>query len=711
MRDFSYKRVDLTKLGDTPGQGTGVASTSGIGSPIDGVRVWVIPLSILLCCIQATLTVVAESNYRINPTSTLIAVISFGVLFALVFLVNPLLSFLGRGVFRRFNRIELICIFASLLVTSGLSTFGLAAHLVPLVPAPWNAEWNTSQRGWDRNITNPDEPLLNPKLYLQDETAIRLFREGVPTIPPPEGAGLGSTLQYYGEVFSQIPWGQWFGPIALWMVFLLGCLAVFYSLAFVVLHYWSSREKLIFPLAQLPEAILPEDSDKSRLPAIFYNPVFWIGFALSALVLSWNAASSAGWVTEDYRIALGLSVRDFRIMVMGTFLEGITGGHNSIRFLILFTAIGIAFLIPAQISFSTWFYFLVSQIMILIAVWMGFGQNFGDFPSNFRSASNFLTAQGGGALMMFSAISLFRCLREYYQLSLGKSSAERFRLLSPVIWLFGSITVVVLWLLWNQISIFWALTFVLFFTLLTVGLMRIVAETGIYWFQANTGFFHFFSAFGLGKLIPGAMIAPLMPLYSIFFMDIKAFSAPNMLNAAKMQADCGKGRRMFHLNMILCIVISTLLAIALLIFFSHQRGGQQMSEWFFNQMPVLTLNDAQSLVSDTAEGFSANGVWILVGAAWLCFSLWIRHNVFWFPHPIGYILLFNPLTTCLWFGFFIGWIIKKAAVRYGGKSTFDRLKPLFIGLIFGELIAIFCWMLLGLLLDFQSGIDLNRTNP
>lgn len=711
MESQPYHRINLEKL-PAAGAGAHADASPAQAPPVDSsrVRLWIIPLSVLLCCIQAAVTIYGDQVAGVFVVSTLIPITSFAALFLLVLAINPLLSRLGGGgrFFQRLNRIELVCIFTAMFATSGLATFGLAAHVVPLIPAPWNPEWNTPQRGWSESLTHPEAPLLNPKLHILEEEPIRMLREGLPVNPPPEGAPTGDFLSYYVEVAASIPWGHWLGPIGYWLVFLFACLGIFYSLSFVVLRFWADREKLIFPLAQLPQEILPSDRSRSAVPRIFTRYGFWIGFGLSAVILSWNGSIAAGWLLEDFEIPLGMGQQDVTAMLGGSFLEGLGGGRHTPRFFIVFTAIGIAFLLPTQISFSTWFYFLLAQLMVVVAIWSGAGQTVADFPTDFVSHANFLTAQGGGALLAFAAISLYRSLREYAVLAKGRSREQRLRLLAPVIWLGVSIGIVIVWLMWNQITLFWALAFVLVFTLVTIGMMRIVAETGIFWAQMNFGFFHLFNSFGIGKLVPGSIVAPLMPLYSIFFMDIKTFVAPNLLNAAKIQKDTGTGRRMFHWNIILCIVVAVLFSMAFMIFLAYERGAQQMSNWFFQNGPIRIMTHAEGMVSGTAEAFSVNGVWALVGMGWLILSLWIRQSLFWFPHPIGYILLFNPLVSSIWFSFFIGWIFKKVSVKYGGKASFDRIKPIFIGLIFGELLAIFLWMALGFGFGFSSGIDLNR---
>jgi hypothetical protein len=113
------------------------------------------------------------------------------------------------------------------------------------------------------------------------------------------------------------------------------------------------------------------------------------------------------------------------------------------------------------------------------------------------------------------------------------------------------------------------------------------------------------------------------------------------------------------------------------------------------------------------SAFDATTVgWSGFGAVWVALSMFLRRSLFWFPHPIGYVMLISPPIAMLWFSFFLGWICKKIVVKYGGKKTFDAVRVIFLGLIFGELIATFVWPTISLMFDFQAtGITLNRYSP
>ena len=162
-----YARVDFAAL--DRGAREGAASTAA-ARPL---RLWVVlPVSIALCLFQALVTILAANFRDIFLTSTMIPVLTFGGLFALVLVVNPAVRLLGRGRLAALGRAELVAIFAAMLVTSGISTFGLTAQLVPMVGTPWNPEWNTPQRGWSRQVL----PKLRRELYLDACSEPAFFR-------------------------------------------------------------------------------------------------------------------------------------------------------------------------------------------------------------------------------------------------------------------------------------------------------------------------------------------------------------------------------------------------------------------------------------------------------------------------------------------------------------------------------------------------------
>lgn len=719
----AYRRVDTAKLAPTDAEAPGPI-TAGGGQSTSHVRWGVVPLSVGLCVMQMVLDTIAQHTRGVIITSTLISVLAFGALFVAVLVVNPILGAVLRGrVLRPLSRAELVCVFSAMLITAGISSFGLGSQLVPLVGAPWNPEWNTAQRGWQERAL----PHLNESLYLSipaDGTSaeqqearrhIEMFRQGIqpvgvdgePMNLPSAQAPWHERIAYGRAVFQQLPWQAWLKPLSLWLVFVLACYGMFYALTYMALPLWARREKLIFPLARLPAQLLP-DPESGWLPPVLVQSGFWAGFAVSFLLLSWNGAVASEWLAGMGRIGMGM---DPGKLLAGSALEGLRGGHMPLTFLIIFTAIGIAFLLPTEISFSLWFYFLVGKAMILLLIWMGYGQTGGDFPTDMRSTNNVITAQGGGALLMFAAITLWRVLQDNGRSCCSGPWPARFRKSLPLVGLIACLTVIVSWLTWNDLPLVASLLIAGLLALLTIGLMRLVAEGGVYWFQLHTGPFHLFNVFALGKVFKGLTLAPLLPIYSVLFLDVKTFLAPNLANAAKMQDDLGAGRRTFHVNLVLCTLVSLLTTLGLSVYLAHLFGAQQMHPWFYSQAPQIIMDNVANTAVAKPESNVGHGFAYGVGGAWTVISMALRRTMFWFPHPIGYVMLVSPLMARLWFSFMLGWIAKKCVVRYGGKRTFDLVQPIFIGLILGELVAILVWSILGLAYGFEAGLTLNRYRP
>ena len=60
-----------------------------------------------------------------------------------------------------------------------------------------------------------------------------------------------------------------------------------------------------------------------------------------------------------------------------------------------------------------------------------------------------------------------------------------------------------------------------------------------------------------------------------------------------------------------------------------------------------------------------------------------------FPiHPILFLIWGSYPSNCAWASFLIGWFIKQLVVRFGGGGVYQKCKPLFVGLIAGEILVI-----------------------
>src|SRR5205807_1905164 len=107
---------------------------------------------------------------------------------------------------------------------------------------------------------------------------------------------------------------------------------------------WTEHERLSFPIIQLPLAMTEERG------ALFRSRNMWLGFAAAALVDSLNSLSA------NYPSIPHLPIREIDL---GSFLVDMPWrAIGWTPFCFFPFVIGIGFLLPLDLSFSCWFFYL-----------------------------------------------------------------------------------------------------------------------------------------------------------------------------------------------------------------------------------------------------------------------------------------------------------------------------------------------------------------
>ena len=72
--------------------------------------------------------------------------------------------------------------------------------------------------------------------------------------------------------------------------------------------------------------------------------------------------------------------------------------------------------------------------------------------------------------------------------------------------------------------------------------------------------------------------------------------------------------------------------------------------------------------------------------------------------PVGYIAGgHGAFVENAWFSIFIGWCAQVLIVRFGGASLFQKARPFFVGIIFGECLAAGIWLIANAIIVFNGG--------
>lgn len=510
---------------------------------------------------------------------------------------------------------------------------------------------------------------------------------------------------------SDVPWQHWARLMLCWGFLIVLTYVVLMAFNVLIFRQWAKNEKLIYPLAELPEMLAGMGSAESgRMPELFRTGFFWAGFIIAGATLGWNLLCYS-------KVIPGLQPFDLWNEWDPYIVNGpLSGLYPTAKSHIFFTMIGLAFLVPAKISFSLWFFSILYMVQLLIIVWTGYGVNEESFPYEWMCTLNFRTAEGGGALMVFAVAVLWKC-RKYILCFFTPSSVrelerdeQRELRTSSFLFVFGSVALILT--LWRGMGANPCYTVFSYFIIMmiTIGMIRAVAEGGILGFQAWVSPFHFIrTLFGMDKTWTAPpLFAPLLVYFSMLFLDIKTFIAPAMANSIKIRDDLRMKRGRFHLAVFLGIGAALVAAVATHLMMSYDKGADAMNSWFYSAYPQDLFGQIAYMTKTQPVDPTANRWWLGAGALFMGALLYLRQFFFWLPHPIGLIMLVNPIMKTYWFSILVGWLAKTLVTKYGRKESHNKAKRLFIGLIVGELFIVLLALIVSVALNVKIPIDLNR---
>ncbi len=267
-----------------------------------------------------------------EPTTASIFFHAILVLIALVG-INALLHRLLPRV--AFNRAELLVIYIMISVTSGLAGSDFMSVHTPSLAHPF---WYASpENSWETTIL----PYLPERLVVSDEQAVRNFYMG------------NSTLYNMGNL------RPWLGPGLIWASIILITQLMCLCINIILRRQWTDYEKLTFPIIQLPLEITVRGPS-----TIWRNKLMWLGFAIPAAISIINQLHIY-WpsIPEIYVKATEIS---------NIFGRQYAGALTTVRTSFYPFAIGLAFLLPTELSFSCWFFYLFLRLERIVFTSWGY---------------------------------------------------------------------------------------------------------------------------------------------------------------------------------------------------------------------------------------------------------------------------------------------------------------------------------------------------
>lgn len=541
---------------------------------------------------------------------------------------------------------ELVVIYTMTTVATVLASSGAIHFMVPAIAAPHH--FASAENKWEDLFYQYIPAWIGPT----DERLLDRFFDG-------------------GEA---IPVGIWFGPSVIWSGFIFAYALCSLSISALVRRQWIESERLTFPTVYVPLNVTGADG------AFWRNKLAWVGMAIPFIIGTLNTLNlniPAVPKLEVRNINLSQSFRDPPWNAMGGL---------SISFYPF--VIGIAFLLSSEVTFSCWFFYLMTKAQRV------FGAIFGlsEWGTGSLSRFPFEEHQGAGAFIALTTLAMWigrKDLLAAFRAALGMK-ADSARAAS-----------VPRWAVWGIIISFGAMialcrtagmSFGVPVLLLLLSLIYLVAATRI---RAETGNAWLFgpridpqtllvTTFGSRNLLPQDLTI-MAYLSSIATFDLRCVSMPHQLDAFKMAEarDIPRGRLTWALVLALAIGIPVAFWGALLVW--HDVGALAKGNTWRTMMGKAPFDKLQGYLQAPQPADLLGLIFVGLGLLFTGFLFAMRTKLTAWPfHPVGYAIANTASMRSQWFPFLIAWGAKSMILRYGGPKLYRQVLPFCFGLVVGD---------------------------
>ena len=620
--------------------------------------------------------------------------------------VNVVLRALGRRL--ALSRAELLVAYCVMLAGAGIPSFGLTEYVMPTLAGAFY--FQTPENNWVATFFRyipqwfvPVDLRAYPGYAGASPGWVHGLYAHLPHFMQPappriitqfyEGLPAADALSF-GQLVARVPWGAWLVPIIAWtclaylMFYLLLCVSV------ILRKQWVERERLTFPLVQLPLEIAGREGRDTAVAPFFRNRLMWLGFSIPMLIHSLNS------LHVYFPAVPGLPV----VQDLGQYFR--TPPWNQIGIFVLwvhFSVIGFTFLLPTDLSFSLWFFYFFYKAQGILAAAHGYQITYvPNYPVPTYAAMQMLGAFFAlFAGMMYGARAHLRdAWRNTAALWRGTATVDdRAEPLSYRAAVLGGAAAILLLSTMCQLAglnFLIAVLVFMIFLITAVVLARFVAEGGLLFIQAP---FRpsdvMITAVGTQALgTPNLTVLAYLERATSMF-DLRGFLLPFLMDIWRIGDAARLAKRRLLPMLGLGILVATVTSYATLLLLAYRHGAINMEPWFAIWSPSQPWEVLKSYVQSPVQPKLANVELIGVGAAVMWALFWMRLQFVGWPfHPIGYAMGPSWPMIQLWFSILVGWLLKGLLLRLGGMRAYQVARPGFLGMVLGEFTAAGVWIII-----------------
>jgi hypothetical protein len=453
----------------------------------------------------------------------------------------------------------------------------------------------------------------------------------------------------------------------------------------LVRKQWIEREKLTYPIIQLPLAMTNED----RASSLYKKKLFWIGFGIAGGVDLLNGLSRVYpaipripiWATN-----LGPLFTRKPLNAIGWTPVGL---HPFV--------IGLGFLIPLDLSFSCWFFYLFWKFQNILGSVMGLSSLPG-FP--YPDEQSYAAYVGIGLFVLWMGRRhLFQVLKQALgiksrQENSGASSGYRAALLGII----GGTIFLIMFCYFAGMGFWITIAFFVPYFALSIAITRMRAELG-----PPMHDLHYADP---GRMITSALsprrlgVANLN-MFSLMYWFTRSYRGHPMahqLEGFKMAERTKMNSRRMLLAMMVASIAGILGGFWIMLHLSYKLGLSVGCHGYTASFGKETFSRLYGWLNNPAYTDYPSLIFMGVGFAFALILMVMRMKLFWWPlHPVGYAISGSWSMNLIWFQMFISSLIKWIILRHGGLKQYRQAIPFFFGLILGEFVVGGAFPIMGLI--------------
>jgi hypothetical protein len=521
------------------------------------------------------------------------------------------------------------------------------------------------------------------------------FLQYVPTWWSPTSL---SAAEDFFQGRASVPWDEWLVPLAAWSSFAFGVFIATFCLMSLVQRQWIAHERLTFPLAQVPLEMVRDPKQGERAAArLPLASVFGLG-VLIAFGLNFLSSLSA-------KVPAIPSISLFLYDIIPWQRVGPLAGLGGLTVVLWPWMIALAYLIPADLSFSLWVFTILRLLLTVLAIAAGATpQRPEDWYDSSFPAPVF---QGTGAVLALGVWVLWvarrhlgRALRIALSRQSGRADANEpltYRFAFLGLFVAAAYLVYFLWL--SGLRVWVGALLILLTIAYFMVWARLRAENGMAFICYPTDLDHMLAVqFGNATFRPVESVAmiTLRWVYRPGFSVSSEIFPGSVLETFKIADSARIDARPFAKVLLLGFAFAWITGAVIVLTGIYRYGWFGLSCSRGGWLGPMSINDGHSIVSRLvpSEPDYHAMIGVAAGAAVTIALGLLRLRFWWWPlHPVGY-LASNTWGSHWWFiPFFIGWAFKVLVTRYGGLRLYRRTIPLAVGLIVGDLLNGMVWAL------------------